>query len=106
MPGLSAYAANPERAGLGLQPLIDFAVATFQALNITDRIPKSPIYLKATGGMRALQEDTRDQVMAHVHAFLMNTGFYFKVRLDEYLCTYLSVLLCACLFGDHRTEVL
>jgi len=79
MPGLSAFARNPSDAGpQTLSPLITFAYRVFISLNATEKIAESPIFLKATGGLRALPEVIRSKIMQEVREFLAQTGFRFE----------------------------
>lgn len=78
MPGLNAFTRRPERAAESLMPLLAFAVGVFTKLNATDKIPRSPVFLKATGGVRALPEKDRTAILNRVRIYLMSTGFLFQ----------------------------
>lgn len=74
---LSSYDSNPSNAGASLTTLIDYVKAN---------LPQSewavtPIYLKATAGMRALNQSAQDQIIANVRVFLKTTPFLFQ---DDY----------------------
>jgi len=64
-PGVSSFAADPPKVAESLQPLIDFAA---------HYVPKSAhssshLYLAATAGMRLLEVDDRERVMAQIRNF-------------------------------------
>lgn len=69
-PGLSSFAKNPSDAGASLQGLIDF---------MKEQVPEplwstTPIWLKATAGMRLLPDDTTHLILTSVRDFLADTG--------------------------------
>mmetsp|Transcript_10470 Transcript_10470/g.15960 ORF Transcript_10470/g.15960 Transcript_10470/m.15960 type:complete len:532 (-) Transcript_10470:54-1649(-) len=76
-PGLSTFAANPTMAGDSLRGLIDF---------MKEEVPESewsrtPIWLKATAGLRMLDDASRDAIISSVRNFLgssQNSPFYFQ----------------------------
>ena len=78
MPGLSAFAAAPRAAGASLSPLIEFALRTMRALGAAHKVPSSPVFLKATGGVRALDEPTRRAILDSVSEALLSSGFLFR----------------------------
>ena len=76
-PGLSSFALNPEQAGPSLTQLVDF---------IKTQVPESmwvdtPVWLKATAGLRLLDKSSSDKILSSVRDFLSNpthSPFYFK----------------------------
>src|SRR5210317_1687629 len=52
-PGLSSFASKPTEAGAALEPLIKFAKEHIPV----DMVKSTPIVLKATAGMRLVQQD-------------------------------------------------
>lgn len=76
-PGLSSFADNPSAAGASLKGLIDF---------MKEQVPEelwatTPIWLKATAGLRLLPADVSDSILKSVRQFLSNSfhsPFYFK----------------------------
>jgi hypothetical protein len=67
-PGLSSFATNPEKAGPSLVDLIAF---------VQSEVPQSdwevtPIWLKATAGLRMLSSTQSDAILDSVRNFLMN----------------------------------
>lgn len=67
-PGLSSFAGNPQDAGASLQGLIDF---------MKEQVPEkdwavTPIWLKATAGLRMLEPAKSDAVLASVRTFLLD----------------------------------
>jgi Golgi nucleoside diphosphatase len=76
-PGLSSFANSPMEAGPSLSKLIDF---------IKTQVPENlwkdtPIWLKATAGLRLLEKSASDAVLLSVRQFLkdpQNSPFIFK----------------------------
>ena len=67
-PGLSSFAAHPADAGVSLQGLVDF---------MKTNVPEAdwgttPIWLKATAGLRMVSEAQRDEILGSVSSFLGN----------------------------------
>jgi len=67
-PGLSSFASHPTDAGASLQGLVDF---------LKEQVPEAdwavtPIWLKATAGLRMLEKAQSDAVLTSVRAFLLN----------------------------------
>lgn len=67
-PGLSSFALNPSDAGNSLKGLIEF---------MKQEVPESdwavtPVWLKATAGLRMLEQSQSEAVLASVKAFLSN----------------------------------
>jgi len=65
-PGLSAYVANPDNAGTSLKVLLDF---------MKEEIPQhswahTPIWLKATAGMRLVSKDDSAKILHSVRTLL------------------------------------
>jgi Golgi nucleoside diphosphatase len=76
-PGLSSFAENPADAGVSLKGLVEF---------LQEQVPESdwkvtPIWLKATAGLRMLEISKSTAVLNSVQAFLRNPAnspFVFK----------------------------
>jgi Golgi nucleoside diphosphatase len=76
-PGLSTFANNPTDAGPSLAGLVDF---------LKEQVPESdwsvtPIWLKATAGLRMLPTATSDAILESVRQYLLNTKnspFHFR----------------------------
>eukprot|EP00604_Paraphysomonas_vestita_P003350 CAMPEP_0174818934 /NCGR_PEP_ID=MMETSP1107-20130205/1885_1 /TAXON_ID=36770 /ORGANISM="Paraphysomonas vestita, Strain GFlagA" /LENGTH=499 /DNA_ID=CAMNT_0016031555 /DNA_START=164 /DNA_END=1659 /DNA_ORIENTATION=+ len=76
-PGLSSFAENPTDAGASLEGLIEFMKA---------EVPESewsqtPIWLKATAGLRMLEESRSNEILDSVRKFLSDESkspFYFE----------------------------
>jgi len=72
-PGISNYTNNPEQAGISLQSLVEYAKEYVPE----DQWAKTPIYLKATGGMRLLNLTQQEPILDSIRNFLSNTSFLF-----------------------------
>jgi Golgi nucleoside diphosphatase len=76
-PGLSSFAKNPNDAGLSVAGLIDF---------MKEQVPEedwsvTPIWLKATAGLRMLPSSQSEAILDSVRKFLLNSKnspFYFR----------------------------
>lgn len=76
-PGLSTFVNNPADAGPNLKGLIDF---------MKEQVPPeswatTPIWLKATAGMRLVAKNDQDAILSSVRQFLSDpnvTPFYFR----------------------------
>ena len=73
-PGLSSYASSHNEAGKSLQGLFDFARKHIPE----HKIQHTPVYLKATAGMRLLSKENQLGVMKDVRSFLKSSGFVFQ----------------------------
>jgi apyrase len=67
-PGLSTFASNPQDAGETLSGLVDF---------LKEQVPEddwavTPIWLKATAGLRMLEPDTSEAILNSVRRFLLD----------------------------------
>jgi len=71
---LASFAGNPSGAGVSLAPLIAYIKANLDAQEWSI----TPIYLKATAGMRALDISSQDAIIANVRTYLATTGFLFS----------------------------
>lgn len=69
-PGISSYASMPSSIVDHLTPMIEFAKQTLS--NYTDDWGSYPIYFKATGGMRQVKIEAREDIMGRVRSFLSN----------------------------------
>lgn len=73
-PGLSAYANNAAGAAVSLQPLLEFA-----AQHIPDsQIPRTPVYLMATAGLRLLPAAAAESILAECRSALHASNFRFE----------------------------
>jgi len=76
-PGLSSFAnENPDDAGSSLEPLLEFAKKHIS----TDTISSTPILLKATAGLRLVQQENPqavDTILQSVQKTLKDSGFQF-----------------------------
>eukprot|EP01103_Thecamoeba_quadrilineata_P007535 TRINITY_DN17399_c0_g1_i1.p1 TRINITY_DN17399_c0_g1~~TRINITY_DN17399_c0_g1_i1.p1 ORF type:complete len:437 (-),score=57.62 TRINITY_DN17399_c0_g1_i1:82-1392(-) len=70
-PGLYHYRDEPEKAALSLQPLLDFALRQIPGANYRS----TPIYLRATGGLRSLPSQDVDVILQHIQKFLAKYPF-------------------------------
>ena len=78
-PGLSSFAGQPELAGPSLSSLIQF---------VKEKVPENywkdtPIWLKATAGLRLLEKTVSDKILESVRAFLKDPSsspFHFKTH--------------------------
>jgi len=76
-PGLSSFAENPNDAGQSLQQLVEF---------VKEQVPEAfqsttPIWLKATAGLRLVPAAVREGILASVRQFLgskANSPFIFR----------------------------
>jgi len=76
-PGLSSFASKPTEAGAALEPLIKFAKEHIPA----DMLKSTPIVLKATAGMRLVQQDQPaavEGILKSVRTTLGNSGLQFN----------------------------
>ena len=69
-PGLSSFASQPADAGASLQGLVDF---------LKEQVPEesweqTPIWLKATAGLRMVADHEKEQILESVRAFLGNSA--------------------------------
>jgi len=76
-PGLSSFATNPTSAGKSLAPLV-----TFLKENVPEEVwGVTPIWLKATAGLRMLSSVQSDAILEDVRNFLLdaaNSPFLFR----------------------------
>ncbi len=73
-PGLSSFAENPSAAGTSLQGLVDFLKEKVPA----DQLSTTPIWLKATAGLRMLDKEHSEPILESVRDFLESSPFMFK----------------------------
>jgi len=76
-PGLSSYVGDPDQAGPSLQQLIEQAKRWVPR----DQYGQTPVYLRATAGMRLLYTSQQNAIFASVRSFLgnpANNPFIFK----------------------------
>jgi Golgi nucleoside diphosphatase len=67
-PGLSSFASNPANAGMSLEPLVKFA----KSLIPESEWELTPIWLKATAGLRLLPKDQSKAILSSVRKFLLD----------------------------------
>jgi Golgi nucleoside diphosphatase len=78
-PGLSSFENEPVSAGISLTGLVDFMKEQIPQ----DKWAVTPIYLKATAGLRMLPKETSDLIIQSVQEFLSsshNSPFYFEPK--------------------------
>eukprot|EP00753_Platysulcus_tardus_P008324 PLAT15899.1.p2 GENE.PLAT15899.1~~PLAT15899.1.p2 ORF type:complete len:490 (-),score=217.63 PLAT15899.1:37-1506(-) len=78
-PGISSYADNPQAIAASLKPLIDYA----KTLVPKKQWASTPIFLRATAGMRLLNLSNPDgsaAVLAAVRKVFRDSGFYTQDR--------------------------
>ena len=78
-PGLSSFNNDPASAGISLTGLVDFMKQQIPE----DKWAVTPIYLKATAGLRMLNTETSDLIIASVQEFLSNphnSPFFFEPK--------------------------
>jgi Golgi nucleoside diphosphatase len=76
-PGLSSFVNNTQDAGPSLKGLVDFIKEQVPK----DMWPSTPIWLKATAGLRMLSTQQADAILNSVRDFLSNSSsspFYFR----------------------------
>jgi apyrase len=73
-PGLSKFGTNIAGIQSYLMPLISYALEVIPA----EAVSTTPIYLKATAGMRALPESQRNNVILRVRKIFKTTPFLFQ----------------------------
>eukprot|EP01103_Thecamoeba_quadrilineata_P017263 TRINITY_DN6041_c0_g1_i1.p1 TRINITY_DN6041_c0_g1~~TRINITY_DN6041_c0_g1_i1.p1 ORF type:complete len:428 (-),score=40.46 TRINITY_DN6041_c0_g1_i1:88-1371(-) len=70
-PGLYQYRDDPEEAAKSLQPLLDFALRQIPGTHYRS----SPVYLRATGGLRSLPPQKIETVLTSIRKFLSRYPF-------------------------------
>ena len=74
-PGLSSFAKNPEAAGPSLEQLIEFLKKNVPPESWTD----TPIWLKATAGLRLVKDTESEAILRSVRDYLTNQSpFLFR----------------------------
>lgn len=76
-PGLSSFENNPSSAGPSLEGLVEFLKVQIPR----EKWSKTPIYLKATAGLRMLPETTSNDIISSVRQYLsdpLHSPFYFQ----------------------------
>jgi apyrase len=74
VPGLSAYALDPDNAGRSLIELIDFA----ENMVVKDLWAQTEIRLMATAGLRLLDPGITERILDSCRKVLKLSGFLFK----------------------------
>eukprot|EP00439_Symbiodinium_sp_Y106_P082065 s1259_g21.t1 len=83
-PGIASFAQHPSRAGESLKPLVDYMMQTLKhdallAKSIeTANWAQTPIYLRATAGMRLLFPDQREAILDDIRSFFRTLPFMFR----------------------------
>lgn len=72
-PGLSAFADDPSKAGASLGPLLDYAMTKVP----TKLQPITPIFLKATAGLRMLSNSSQNAILASCRTTMATYPFFF-----------------------------
>jgi Golgi nucleoside diphosphatase len=101
-PGLATYSDHPERVYEHLLPLIDFAKMTLSGRE--KEFGDYPIYLKATGGMRELPFQKREEILTHVRKYLSNKEFcpfffredFARIISGELICLQMDYIYLVC----------
>lgn len=75
-PGLSAYAKDPEQAGVSLQPLLDGAENAIQQAG--GDVKQTPLTVLATAGVRKLPISQQKAILENVRQFLHRYQFQVK----------------------------
>ena len=73
-PGLSSFEHNPRDVQGHVTGLIDFAMENIPS----DKIASTPLYLKATAGLRSIPKAASDQILAVVRGNFAATPFLFE----------------------------
>ncbi|KAG0345502.1 Golgi apyrase [Podila humilis] len=73
-PGIADFKDRPEDVGEHLESLLDHALKIIPA----DLIPNTPIYLLATAGLRLVQDDIRQQILANSCSYIKD-NYKFKI---------------------------
>ncbi|CAE8612286.1 unnamed protein product [Polarella glacialis] len=74
-PGIGSFASYPGLVGASLKPLVDFAMKGLH--HVKSNWEHTPIFLRATAGMRLLDPDEREDILEEVRTFLKQTPFRF-----------------------------
>jgi len=75
-PGIASFAQHPSRAGESLKPLVDYMMQTLK--HETTNWAQTPIYLRATAGMRLLFPDQREAILEDIRSFFRTLPFMFR----------------------------
>eukprot|EP00183_Erythrolobus_madagascarensis_P006794 CAMPEP_0185844378 /NCGR_PEP_ID=MMETSP1354-20130828/564_1 /TAXON_ID=708628 /ORGANISM="Erythrolobus madagascarensis, Strain CCMP3276" /LENGTH=446 /DNA_ID=CAMNT_0028544033 /DNA_START=290 /DNA_END=1630 /DNA_ORIENTATION=+ len=73
-PGLSSYKDTPEKAGASLKPLLERSKKIIPA----HARKTTPVYLRATAGLRMTGEDTAEKILTSARRELHASGFLFR----------------------------
>lgn len=73
-PGLSSYADNPSKAGESVVPLLDFIAGEIPE----EKHGESPIFLKATAGLRLVEASQREAILTSVSQVFATSQFAFN----------------------------
>jgi len=73
-PGLSAYVSDPEAAAKSLEPLMNRAR---QLIPSVEARAKTPVYVRATAGLRAVGIENSEKILDQVRKYLSESGFRF-----------------------------
>ena len=72
-PGISTFAVNPEGAGPHLEPLLKFA---YSAIPLHKQ-SSTPLYLFATAGLRLVEQNQRQEILAAACAYAKKNYLYY-----------------------------
>jgi len=72
-PGISAYVGNPDGLRVAMQELLDYAMT----LVPEDQYSITPLFLKATAGMRLLPIDEQEEILAVIREVFEASPFWF-----------------------------
>lgn len=75
-PGIASFAQHPSRSGESLKPLVDYMMHTLK--HETASWAQTPIYLRATAGMRLLFPDQREAILEDIRSFFRTLPFMFR----------------------------
>ncbi|KAL0486860.1 ectonucleoside triphosphate diphosphohydrolase [Acrasis kona] len=78
-PGIALFKDNPQEAGPSLEPLITYA----KKIIPNDQLSWTPIFLRATAGMRLITLDQQEAILSSIRKTFKNSGF--KLQKDEWV---------------------
>lgn len=78
-PGISSHEHSPDEASKEIKIMVEAALEEFRA-SCSAKILNTPIFLRATAGMRLVPKIPRIQILDAIRAYLRTTGFKFEDR--------------------------
>ncbi|CAE8627815.1 unnamed protein product, partial [Polarella glacialis] len=78
-PGIASFALEPDKAGASLSVLVEFAVKRLAHMKIC--LDSVPLFLRATAGMRLLDPDQREDILANVREFMRSSPLKFHTHM-------------------------